>query len=97
MNDTSNVAFQYQFNGPLGDLSSAKLPQMNYYDVSVDWQISDNFRLTGGIKNVTDEDPPHTDSQVFGISSPPYGNGNTYPTVYDAFGREMFLSMTTRF
>jgi hypothetical protein len=34
---------------------------------------------------------------VFGVSAPPFGNGNTFPVIYDSLGREVFLTMTTRF
>ncbi|MBL8780733.1 MAG: TonB-dependent receptor [Alphaproteobacteria bacterium] len=97
VNQTSSTVFGYPFNGPLGNEIDGTLPSFDYFDVSVDWSMSDNIRLVAGIKNLTDEDPPVTDSQVFGISAPPFGNANTYPVVYDAFGREVFVSMTTRF
>ena len=89
--------FGYPFNGSLGNLIDAELPSMDYIDFALDWTMTDNIRVIAGVKNVTDEDPPITNSQVFGISAPPFGNGNTYPVIYDAFGREVFVSMTTRF
>jgi iron complex outermembrane receptor protein len=97
VNQTSSTVFGYPFNGTLGNEIDATLPSFDYFDVAVDWSMSDNIRLVAGIKNLTDEDPPVTDSQVFGISAPPFGNANTYPVIYDAFGREVFVSMTTRF
>ncbi|MDZ4870113.1 MAG: TonB-dependent receptor [Alphaproteobacteria bacterium] len=97
VNQTSSTVFGYPFNGPQGNEIDATLPAYDYFDVAVDWTMSDNIRVVAGVKNVTDEDPPVTDSQVFGISAPPFGNANTYPVVYDAFGREVFVSMTTRF
>jgi len=31
------------------------------------------------------------------IAGPPFGNGNTYPQVYDALGRNLFLNVTAKF
>jgi hypothetical protein len=37
------------------------------------------------------------DSSNFGLSSPPFGNGNTFPQVYDALGRTIFIGITADF
>jgi len=97
VNDSSSSVFGYPFNGPLGDLTDDTIESFDYFDASVDWAMSDNIRVIAGVKNILDQDPPAVDSQSWGISSPPFGNANTYPVVYDAFGREVFVSMTTRF
>jgi iron complex outermembrane recepter protein len=34
------------------------------------------------------------DSNVFPASGPPFGNGNTFPGLYDALGREFFFGVT---
>ena len=31
------------------------------------------------------------------IAGPPFGNGNTYPQVYDSLGRNLFLSITGKY
>lgn len=97
VNDGVNSVFNYPFAGPLDDLSDAKISSFDYFDVAFDWAASDHIRVIAGVNNVTDEDPPVIDSQAFGISSPPFGNANTYPVVYDSLGRQVFVSMTTRF
>ncbi|MCE9522220.1 MAG: TonB-dependent receptor [Alphaproteobacteria bacterium] len=97
VNDPTDVTFGYLFNGPLGDVIDASIPSYDYFDLSFNWVATDQISITGGIKNIGDKDPPVVDSQTFGISSPPYGNANTYPAVYDAFGREVFISMSTKF
>jgi iron complex outermembrane recepter protein len=86
-----------QLNGGSFDTINGKIPAYNYLDVAFDWTVSDHVALRGGIINLTDEDPPIVDSNTFGISSPPFGNANTFPVVYDSLGREVFVSMTTRF
>jgi outer membrane receptor protein involved in Fe transport len=97
VNDSSSSVFGYPFNGELGDVTDDTIDSFDYFDASVDWAMSDNIRVIAGVKNILDQDPPAVDSQSWGISSPPFGNANTYPVVYDAFGREVFVSMTTRF
>ncbi|MDZ4868442.1 MAG: TonB-dependent receptor [Alphaproteobacteria bacterium] len=97
VNDPTDVTFGYLFNGPLGDVTDARIKSYDYLDFGFTWDASDNIAVTGGVKNLLDKDPPAVDSQSWGITSPPFGNGNTYPVVYDPFGREMFLSVTTRF
>ena len=44
-----------------------------------------------GINNVTDEDPP------VAVTGAPFGNGNTYPQVYDTLGRYVFMGLTAKF
>jgi outer membrane receptor protein involved in Fe transport len=97
VNDPTDVTFGYLFNGPLGDQINNRIKSFDYMDVAFNWDASSNISITGGIKNVLDRDPPAIDSQQWGISSPPFGNANTYPVLYDPYGREMFISMTTRF
>ena len=31
------------------------------------------------MNNVFDKDPPIVDTNAFGVSAPPFGNGNTFP------------------
>ncbi|SHF56900.1 TonB dependent receptor [Microbulbifer donghaiensis] len=66
---------------------------MNYLDLSAAWAASETVVIRGGISNVTDEEPPLTANAGAGI----YGNGNTFPGVYDSLGRYAFLGMTVDF
>ena len=83
--------------------AGGKVPNNNsikaydYFDVSFQWPATDYLSITGGINNVTDQDPPTLDTNIFGISSPPLGNGNTYPVVYDSMGRQVFISVSSKF
>jgi len=43
------------------------------------------------------DDPPIIDFASFPISSPPNGNGNTFPGTYDALGRTLFVGVTADF
>ena len=51
-----------------------------------------NFRL--GANNILDTDPPIAGGEVMAA---PFGNGNTYPQVYDALGRYIFAGVTVDF
>lgn len=71
---------------------NAKLGDQNYFDLSFSMQVHENIRLRGGINNIFDNDPPVSSTVGAG-----FGNGNTFPQVYDALGRFMFLGATFTF
>jgi outer membrane receptor protein involved in Fe transport len=66
----------------------------SYLDLSFKYRVNDKVSLRGGVNNVLDTVPPLLDSNSFGISAPPFGNGNTYPQLYDPLGRYFFLGFT---
>jgi len=68
------------------------LAAQNYLDLSGSFNLSKNLTLSGGINNLLDRDPPVSAQVGAG-----FGNGNTYPQVYDAMGRRIFLGLTARF
>ncbi|HKS96147.1 MAG TPA: TonB-dependent receptor [Terriglobia bacterium] len=70
------------------------LSARDYIDLAGSWAITKNFTLWAGVNNVFDKDPPITSSSIAG---PATGNGNTYPQVYDALGRRIFISLTAKF
>ncbi len=92
--NTSNPAL----HNPLApDIDDARIPAYNYFDLSGEWRIRDRMTLHAGVNNVFDKDPPIVDSSSFGISAPAFGNGNTYPQVYDSLGRTIFIGITADF
>jgi len=70
------------------------LSARDYIDLAASWAVTKEVTLWAGVNNVFDKDPPITDSSIAG---PPFGNGNTYPQVYDALGRKVFASLTVKF
>jgi len=92
----SEVKFERMSSHPLlsGPLNSvdAKLPAQNYLDLHAAWTFLENYTLGLGVNNLTDEDPPISSQVGAG-----FGNGNTFPQVYDAFGRYVFMTMTAKF
>jgi outer membrane receptor protein involved in Fe transport len=74
------------------NLVDKKLDAQNYLDLAASWTFYEKYTLRGGINNVTDEDPPLSAQVGAGA-----GNGNTYPQVYDALGRYVFMGFTAKF
>ncbi len=57
-----------------------------------------NVTLRAGISNVGGQNPPILSSNApNAISSPPFGNANTYPNVYDSLGRVLFVGLSADF
>jgi outer membrane receptor protein involved in Fe transport len=77
--------------------TDARIPAYSYFDLAATWRVRDNITLRGGINNIFDREPPLLDSNSFGISAPPFGNGNTFPQVFDPLGRVFFLGVTADF
>jgi len=74
------------------EAADASLGARNYLDLVGSWQINRNFTLRAGMNNALDKDPP-----LSGVVAAVFGNGNTYPQVYDAMGRHIFLNLTAKF
>ncbi|MGB3626060.1 MAG: TonB-dependent receptor, partial [Henriciella sp.] len=68
------------------------LDSQNYLDLSGNYQLLDNTSVRLGVNNITDEDPPLSSE----VGTAP-GNGNTYPQIYDAMGRYIFVGATVDF
>jgi iron complex outermembrane recepter protein len=69
-----------------------ELGQRDYLDLAAVYYVNKKITINGGINNLFDRDPPMTSQLATG-----QGNGNTYPSVYDALGRRIFISMTAKF
>lgn len=69
----------------------AKLGAQNYIDLNAAYQITKNLQVRFSVNNLFDKDPPIT------AQGAPFGNGNTYPVVYDALGRRIGLNLTASF
>ncbi|MBL8520405.1 MAG: TonB-dependent receptor [Betaproteobacteria bacterium] len=69
-------------------------PKRDYFDLAASWQATKQLALRGGINNLFDKDPPIANSNTLAAT---FGNGNTYPQVYDALGRRVFVNATYKF
>ena len=77
-------------NGPVAEITKT-FGARNYIDVSAAYVLNKNVTFRGSINNLFDKDPP------IGLTGAGFGNGNTYPVVYDALGRKISLNMTVTF
>jgi outer membrane receptor protein involved in Fe transport len=75
----------------------AHVPAFSYFDASFQFKFHDRYTLRGGVNNIFDRTPPIVDTNNYGISSPPFGNANTWPQVFDPLGRVFFLGLTADF
>ncbi|MDN4052958.1 TonB-dependent receptor [Massilia sp. YIM B02763] len=83
-----------QLAGELDTQRDAELSRRNYLDLSGVYRFNRNLALSLGVNNLFDKDPPlASSSSVTGTS----GNGNTYPQVYDSYGRFVYANLTYRF
>ncbi len=82
-----------------------KIKAQDYLDLTFTARVADRFNFRLGANNIFDREPPivGNTTPVGGSgpggapSSPPFGNGNTYPQVYDALGRFLFAGVTVDF
>lgn len=82
------------------DADATTLPQVsslsdniggtNYFDVTFQYDITENFSTTIGVNNITDTDVP-----VLGSTASE--QGNTWPATYDTLGRRLFVGGSLRF
>jgi outer membrane receptor protein involved in Fe transport len=88
---------------PISRPFDEKLNSRDYFDLALSARIADRYNLRLGVNNILDKDPPlatNTASAAAGYgarTSPPFGNGNTFPQVYDSLGRYLFAGVTIDF
>ena len=77
-----------------GDCWDARISSYSYFDLAATWTVRSGVTLTGGVNNIVGTEPP-----VIGTSALPlpFGNGNTFPGTYDAFGRMLFVNATIKY
>jgi iron complex outermembrane recepter protein len=83
-----------QLAGELDTQRDAYLGRRNYLDLSGVYRFNRNLALSLGVNNLFDKDPPIASSSSVTGS---VGNGNTFPQVYDAYGRFVYANLTYRF
>ena len=71
-----------------------KLASRDYFDLAASWNATRQLTFRGGINNLLDKDPPIVNN---GTLAGAFGNGNTYPQVYDTLGRRVFINATYKF
>jgi outer membrane receptor protein involved in Fe transport len=77
-------------NDDFRDLRATTIDAYNYFDLSSNYQLTENLRFAAGINNLLDNDAP--------ILSDSFAEqANTWPATYDPFGRSFFVSATLSF
>lgn len=72
------------------DRPSSRIGGYHMFDASVNFDVSDHMEMTLGVENIFDRDPP-----IPGDSADE--QNNTYPSLFDPFGRRFFVSVRNRF
>jgi outer membrane receptor protein involved in Fe transport len=82
---------------PLDEQLNAK----SFFDLALTARLADRYNFRLGMNNILDTDPPIAGTNASGAYgarvNPPFGNGNTFPQVYDALGRYIFAGVTIDF
>ncbi|MGI8705061.1 MAG: TonB-dependent receptor domain-containing protein, partial [Sphingomicrobium sp.] len=74
--------------------ANLRLSSRDYFDLALTARMAQRLNLRAGVNNIFDRDPPVAGQQVIPAG---FGNGNTYPQVYDALGRYLFAGFTIDF
>lgn len=92
-NVTASVLWRHI--GGTDDLNeNVDIDSYDYFDVAGIWDVWENTSVRLGMNNVLDKAPP-----IVGDGAGPSnnGNGNTFPGMYDALGRYMYLGLSVSF
>jgi len=81
----------------INDPADARISAYDYFDLSGTWTLHTGIELRAGVDNVMDKSPPLLDSNNLPVAGPPFGNGNTFPGVYDSLGRTIFIGVTAKY
>ncbi len=74
--------------------ANESIKAQDYFDLAMTARITNKFNLRFGSNNILDKSPPVVGDQVL---TAVFGNGNTYPQIYDSLGRYIFAGVTVDF
>ncbi|MFS0772423.1 TonB-dependent receptor domain-containing protein [Sphingomonas sp. 1P08PE] len=80
-------------DGEVAYVNNARIKAYNYFDLAGTAQLSKDVVLRAGVNNLFDRDPPAIAQGLLAV----FGNGNTYPGVYDVVGRYLFIGVNAQF
>lgn len=82
-------------NSPLfGDVDFSEIPSESYFDLTGQWDVTENVVLTLTVQNLFDNDPTVVGAD---IGSTAFNSGNVFPSTFDALGRRYSASVKFRF
>ena len=79
----------------LVDETDRRIDKRDYLDLAASWAIDKSLTIRAGVNNVFDKDPPIVSSIIADPAI--FGNGNTFPQIYDTLGRLVFINLTAKF
>jgi iron complex outermembrane receptor protein len=92
--DNDTTSSDALLKGTLPTPADATLGSRSYLDLNAAYHFTKKITASLGINNLTDKDPPIASSSSLTGS---FANGNTYPQVYDSYGRFIYANLTYRF
>nr|WP_295075610.1 TonB-dependent receptor [uncultured Roseateles sp.] len=88
--DQDTTSSNAQLAGTVNEITKTFKAQ-NYLDLALSYRLNKTITFAASVNNLLDRDPP------IGVTGAPFGNGNTYPVVYDALGRRITLNVNAKF
>ncbi len=87
---TATAMWRYLDEAEDRSLAGADLDSASYIDLAGIWNVTEKIEVRAGVNNVFDQEPP-----IVGQAAGPsiFGNGNTFPGLYDALGRYWFAAV----
>lgn len=77
-------------NNDFATFRGGTIDAFSYFDLSSNYQVTENVNVSLGIQNLFDEEPP--------INGDSFSEqANTFPATYDPFGRSYFVNVTLNF
>ena len=73
------------------DFYNATIASFSYLDLEATWNVNNVLQIRAGANNILDKDPPVIDSGIVAG-----GAANTY-SIYDMFGRQLFVAFSAKF
>ncbi len=89
----SSLSSNPALSGSATSIVNRRIGAYNYFDLTMVADVTKDVQVRMGVNNLLDKDPPVIAAGI--LSS--FGNGNTYPGVYDALGRTIFFGTTLKF
>ena len=71
----------------------ARIGAFDYFDLAVSADIGEKYNVRLGVENVFDRRPPIVGSNA----NPQILPGNLVASIYDSFGRYMFVGVSAKF
>ncbi|WP_243455616.1 TonB-dependent receptor domain-containing protein [Sphingosinicella sp. BN140058] len=72
---------------------NSKIKAYSYFDLAASVEVKEGIAFRFGVNNLFDKDPPVIAQGLLSA----FGNGNTYPGVYDIAGRSFFAGLSAAF